>query len=269
MEQKLLYEELLYFDQFVTELEIELFSIPRCSDFYYRYLLEDNLRRMSRIKKNIIETEKTKVYLKELDTLYQRLLYIKDIINAKTMPLGGYLNQITSIVHLVYTNNECSNIKLYSTSSFMFLCQFHREKTPSLGITEHVGCGYCFGCGRGFNAVQYLMERECLSYQEAVQLLSRIYLIDIHSNPLQENHPLVEKYRATLLSDNFRNLLERGYARVLKKDVISFDTLLSIQKYNHDFQTIERIEKGTTIPFDNHNKSYFLKMPTFSDSTKE
>lgn len=266
----ILYEEVLYFEQLVTDLEIELFTIPRSLDVFG--IITTGIRELHILRRKLQNHKEYEFYLNQLDDLYQRLIYIEDIMYANSnSTLGFYLNQQASITHLVYTNNNCSNIKLYSTSGFMFLCQFHREKTPSLGITEGKGVGYCFGCGIGLNAVNYLMEFENLSYQETVQLLSKIYLIDISHNPVQENDPLVIKYRNTLLSDDFKALLEKGYQRVLKRgeQYNTYEILNSIKKFEHDFQTIERIKRNGHIPFDNRNKKYFLKMPDFNQPMGE
>src|SRR5436190_6564064 len=54
------------------------------------------------------------------------------------------------------------------------LCPFHEEKTPSFTVNPDRGHGTfkCFGCGKGGNAFGFLMEREGLSFPEAVRLLA-------------------------------------------------------------------------------------------------
>ena len=270
MENELLYEELLYFEQLATDLEIELFAKPRSWDILG--ILQWNIRHILTLRRTIKNNEENEPYLSWLNDLYKRLVSIEDIIYANcNYPLSFYLNNQASITHLVYTNNQYSNITLYSTDSFMFLCQFHQENTPSLGITEHKGVGYCFGCGIGLNPVKYLMEREDLTFQEAVQLLAKIYLIDIKKNPIQENDPLVIKYREALLSDGFKELLERGYSHVLKRwDMYNtYEILNSIKKFEHDFDMIERVKRQGHIHLDNRKKRYFLKMPNFNQSMGE
>lgn len=53
-----------------------------------------------------------------------------------------YVMLNSSLLPFVLANNTHDEIRLYSTDSFMFLCQFHIEKTPSLGVTNHVNLMY-------------------------------------------------------------------------------------------------------------------------------
>ena len=57
------------------------------------------------------------------------------------------------------------------------LCPFHNEKTPSFSVNADLNLYYCFGCKAGGNAVQFVMEMERVSFQEAVKILAdRIHL---------------------------------------------------------------------------------------------
>ena len=64
-------------------------------------------------------------------------------------------------------------------SNFVGLCPFHNEKTPSFNVSPSRGIYKCFGCGKGGNAVNFLMEHEHLSYPEALRWLAKKYHIDI------------------------------------------------------------------------------------------
>jgi DNA primase len=59
------------------------------------------------------------------------------------------------------------------------LCPFHNEKTPSFNVSPVRGIFKCFGCGKGGNAVNFIMEHEHYSYPEALRYLARKYNIDI------------------------------------------------------------------------------------------
>lgn len=58
-------------------------------------------------------------------------------------------------------------------------CPFHNEKTPSFTVSPAKGIFKCFGCGKGGNAVNFIMEHESLAYPEALKFLARKYHIDI------------------------------------------------------------------------------------------
>src|SRR5690606_17222309 len=59
------------------------------------------------------------------------------------------------------------------------LCPFHNEKTPSFTVSPAKGIFKCFGCGKGGNAVNFIMEHESLSYPEALKWLAKKYHIDV------------------------------------------------------------------------------------------
>ena len=40
------------------------------------------------------------------------------------------------------------------------LCPFHDEKTPSFSVAPDKGIYHCFGCGKGGNAVNFIIENE-------------------------------------------------------------------------------------------------------------
>ena len=59
------------------------------------------------------------------------------------------------------------------------LCPFHNEKTPSFTVSPSKGIFKCFGCGKGGNVVNFIMEHESLSYPEALKWLARKYSIEV------------------------------------------------------------------------------------------
>lgn len=59
------------------------------------------------------------------------------------------------------------------------LCPFHNEKTPSFTVSPAKGIYKCFGCGKGGNAVNFIMDHEHYSYPEALKLLAQKYSIEI------------------------------------------------------------------------------------------
>jgi len=55
---------------------------------------------------------------------------------------------------------------------FFGLCPFHKEKTPSFSVAPAKQIFYCFGCGKGGNVIQFIMNAERLEYIEAVKFLA-------------------------------------------------------------------------------------------------
>ena len=56
--------------------------------------------------------------------------------------------------------------------SFVGLCPFHKEKTPSFHVNPDRGFFYCHGCKEGGSAIDFLMRHEGYTFPEAVRALA-------------------------------------------------------------------------------------------------
>ncbi len=56
--------------------------------------------------------------------------------------------------------------------SFVGLCPFHSEKTPSFSVDPVRGFYHCFGCGAGGNIFTFVMQMENVGFPEAVRSLA-------------------------------------------------------------------------------------------------
>ena len=59
------------------------------------------------------------------------------------------------------------------------LCPFHSEKTPSFSVNPSKGIYKCFGCGKGGNAISFIMEIEHMNYPESIRHLAGLYGVEI------------------------------------------------------------------------------------------
>lgn len=62
---------------------------------------------------------------------------------------------------------------------YVGLCPFHSEKTPSFYVDDDKQLYHCFGCGAGGDIFTLVMEKENLSFPEALQFLAEKYNIEI------------------------------------------------------------------------------------------
>ena len=53
------------------------------------------------------------------------------------------------------------------------LCPFHSEKSPSFMVYPATSSFYCFGCGKGGDAVTFIKEIEHLDYPDALEVLAK------------------------------------------------------------------------------------------------
>lgn len=79
------------------------------------------------------------------------------------------------------------------------LCPFHNEKTPSFTVSPAKGIFKCFGCGKGGNAVNFVMEHESLSYPEALKWLAAKYHIEIQEEEESDEQKLLKDARESMM----------------------------------------------------------------------
>ncbi|MCK4662407.1 MAG: DNA primase [Bacteroidales bacterium] len=83
--------------------------------------------------------------------------------------------------------------------NYIGLCPFHNEKTPSFTVSPSKGIFKCFGCGKGGNAVTFLMEQEHLSYYESLKYLANKYNIEVEERELTADEIQHRNERESLL----------------------------------------------------------------------
>jgi DNA primase len=81
-------------------------------------------------------------------------------------------------------------------SSYVGLCPFHTEKTPSFHVRPQAGSWHCFGCNKGGSAFDWLMEREHLEFSEALRVLAQQAGVELPAKRAPED----EERHARLLS---------------------------------------------------------------------
>lgn len=57
-------------------------------------------------------------------------------------------------------------------SSYVGLCPFHNEKTPSFSVSRQKQMFYCFGCHKGGNVITFMEEYNNMTFTEAMQALA-------------------------------------------------------------------------------------------------
>lgn len=98
-------------------------------------------------------------------------------------------------------------------ANFKGLCPFHNEKTPSFVVSPARGTCHCFGCGKGGNAISFIMEHEQMTYPEALRWLAGKYHIDIQERELTDEEKREQSERESMFivnewaADYFEDLL--------------------------------------------------------------
>ena len=108
------------------------------------------------------------------------------------------IERIIDAAEIVEVVSEFVNLKKRGVN-YLGLCPFHNEKTPSFSVSPTKGIYKCFGCGKGGNAVNFIMEHENLSYPEALKYLARKYNIEVVEKELTEKEVEQQNERESLL----------------------------------------------------------------------
>ena len=97
--------------------------------------------------------------------------------------------------------------------NFVGLCPFHDDKTPSFYVSPAKGLCKCFACGKGGNAIHFIMEHEQMNYPEALRWLAKKYHIEIKERELTNEEKEAQSVRESLFivnefaRDYFQNVL--------------------------------------------------------------
>ncbi len=107
-----------------------------------------------------------------------------------------------------------------SGKGFAGLCPFHADSAPSFHVDPLKQLYYCFGCHKGGNVFNFIMEMEKLSFKEALEFLAEKAGINL---PRYQTNDRLEKEKEALYFVNkwaanffYRNLLSPAGAVGLK-----------------------------------------------------
>ncbi|ADN02026.1 DNA primase [Spirochaeta thermophila] len=81
-------------------------------------------------------------------------------------------------------------------NSYMGLCPFHADSDPSFSVDPEKGLFYCFGCHKGGNIFQFVMEVEHCTFYEAVERLAERAGVSITAKVTPEEEASFKKERA-------------------------------------------------------------------------
>lgn len=159
------------------------------------------------------------------------------------------------------------------------LCPFHSEKTPSFTVDDEKQLFHCFGCGAGGDIFTLVMERENLSFPEALKYLAEKYNIPLPKK--REFSPQLQKLEEKLFKINENTLAffkknlfttkegEKALEYLKKRDISeeiiqklkigyalnSWDSLLSFFKEKK--VTPKLLEKAGLVLYNQKKDSYY------------
>ena len=84
-------------------------------------------------------------------------------------------------------------------TNYQACCPFHGEKTPSFVVSPSKGIYKCFGCGKGGNAISFIMEHESMSYADALKYVAKKYGIEIVEKEQTEQQKVESTERENMM----------------------------------------------------------------------
>ncbi len=90
-------------------------------------------------------------------------------------------------------------------SNFKANCPFHHEKTPSFNVSPARQIWHCFGCTKGGDVIQFVMDIEGIEFYDALKILAERAGIQLKSENLTERN---ERSRAFLLLEEATKFFE-------------------------------------------------------------
>lgn len=178
------------------------------------------------------------------------------------------VEKIKDAANIVDVVSEFVTLKK-SGANYKGLCPFHNEKTPSFMVSPARGTCHCFGCGKGGNAISFIMEHEQMTYPEALRWLAKKYNIEIQERELSAEEKAEQTARESMFIINewtasyFEKLLHEhpdGQAiglqyfrsRGFRDDII--------KKFRLGFDINDRFALATTATKEKYNLEYLLKV---------
>ena len=111
------------------------------------------------------------------------------------------IDRIYAAADIVEVINDYVTLKRKGVN-YQACCPFHNEKTPSFVVSPSKGLYKCFGCGKGGNAVSFVMEHENITYPEALKIVAKKYGIEIKEREQTEEDVLRNNNRESMFMLN-------------------------------------------------------------------
>ena len=95
-------------------------------------------------------------------------------VSPKGRPRGAddWVERVRAATDIVELVGQAMSLKR-SGKSWIGLCPFHGEKTPSFSVSPERQLYHCYGCKAGGDVFKFVQETEKVGFLEAAELLSR------------------------------------------------------------------------------------------------
>ena len=116
---------------------------------------------------------------------------------GKIMDAANIVEVVSDYVHLTKRG-----------ANYVGLCPFHNERTPSFSVSPKRNFCYCFSCKKGGSPVNFIMEKEGLSYRDALLQLAKKYGIKVEERELTDEERVRQNQREAMMVANEWAMIE-------------------------------------------------------------
>ncbi len=124
-------------------------------------------------------------------------------------------------------------------STHMSICPFHPDSQPSLSVDIKKGLWYCFGCNRGGDIFNFIMELESCNFVDSLKYISELLGIEFN-----ENNEIIKRQDVSIVNHEVYSLLSKFYHNVLKKSSISINAREYLLGRKISMDIVEKYELG-------------------------
>ncbi len=164
------------------------------------------------------------------------------------------------------------------------LCPFHNEDTPSFVVSQEKHIAHCFGCGKGGNPINFLMEIKAISFNEALNELASKNGIKLTNEYKPSNKPDYSKHyemmkvaakfyhKNLIMTESGKKALQYLYNRGIDDNIIeefqiglapsNLDSLYKVLK-DANYLEINMIDLGLVDKNDKGYHDIFIRRITF------
>lgn len=123
------------------------------------------------------------------------------------------INELRDLIEVDEIVGRYVDLKKRGTS-LTGCCPFHNEKTPSFHVNTVKGIYKCFGCGKGGDAIRFVMEKENTTFIDAIRMIAdwknftlveeeqtqeQVKAVEDFNSMVELNKRVADKYQTSLL----------------------------------------------------------------------
>lgn len=169
------------------------------------------------------------------------------------------IDAVLNTTDIVITVGEYTKLEHRGGNDWWGCCPFHGEKTASFVVHQDSKFYYCFGCHKGGNVINFVMEMEKLSYPETITSLAKKAGIQVK---FQDGAEVPADYKPNNEIEKYIDLYERTasmFHYMLMETEQGKKALDYVTKRGLTKETIEKFKLGYAPADRKWLKSFLLK----------